>query len=547
MLFYYDKYSSKPSLVQYEDFLDNQVYLGHLRGNVKDVANYQLLEIRKGLANLPDLVRGSVEKSTRDVCGTLENGFEMLGAELSSISEGIDELNWQLSDISTSLEDLHWLLDERMAQMVHEQKMSNVFLKAIAENTSLPDSKKASNHFNRFGLAYIKRAENEHVTSAYDEALEAFTEAYKADKYDHICTYNLGLIYLNSKRHLNVKRAAELFAKSSELALILDEEKLSDIAASAFYYESTCHYILQDLPTAIKSIKKALQLYPKHIQYRFQLAKCMAASDKGEEAVEILREILLIAPLYSIEVLKDRDLSSNPSIQKFIEQESIRVISIVDNELEKIKAFLDSNHHQPSKHTVYKIEKDYRPKTYLSAIKAMESLKINAGKSLFSEIMDAVKNQKLIMEANERTKFEAYQAARRAEEEARKEARHRKLINIGYALISVCVLIIVWTCVLSYKDSHGANGEGYAPEIHTITEGDNDLKAGVAYKFYTRDQNGNDEDYRFISQHFQGEPLYNLKYMTEDGWVQIIVSKSDTYSLTITPRPKRNFWTGQPE
>lgn len=377
MLFYRDKYSTKSGISQYADFLDAQIYLYKLRQSVPDTTNYQLLEIRKSLAKNSLQTSGSIERSIINVCGTLENGFTQINTELYKITQGIDDVNWKLTELNEGIHELYSLFDERTQQIIEQQKITNNILQALVRIASLPDFSKESAYFNKMGNGYLAMAVREDAKSNfYDEALEAFNNAYKANKYDYVSQWQIGFIMLNSKTHLDVSAAKEFFVKSSTNALIHDDEKSKNVIASSFYYEAICSYILGDLPAAITSIKKASSLYPTNLKYKFQTAKYLAANGDEVEAVPILMDIMWIEPLYSVEILKDQDLISDLSVQNMFEQELYRVTDKVDKELNKIKMFLASNPHSHSEQLIRDIEKDYNSKTYLTARAAMKKLKI---------------------------------------------------------------------------------------------------------------------------------------------------------------------------
>jgi hypothetical protein len=154
--------------------------------------------------------------------------------------------------------------------------------------------------------------------------------------------------------------------------------------------------------------------------------------------------------------------------------------------------------------------------------------------SLYDEIKEAVELDLLVKKQQENMRAAAKAAA-----------KEQVFKIVGITIICLfCVGLIIWG--VQRIEASQPDGADHEPDIPTISIGNNLLQAGVAYKFYPYDAFGREEDYQFTSQNFQGQPIYSIKKI-DYGWIQITITKSDTYNLTITQRIKKNFWTGQPE
>lgn len=375
MAFSFDKYSSKSGISQYEDFLDNQVYLHQLKGSVRDVTNYQLLEIRKSFAKNSAHIQGAIEHTIKNVCGTLETGLNQINTELHNINQGLDDINWQLTDLNAGIADLHYMLDWKTDLIIEQQKIANNFLGNIAKAAFLPDKKKENIYYNKIGDDFLKKAiRNDPNCASYSDGLEAFNEAYKADKFDYFCLSQLGFIYLNSRAHTNIPTAKKFFSEASKYALTLGNGELKKEAAAALYYESVCNYILNDISNAKKNIWQAMSLNPLDIKYKFQLAKYMAASGREEDAAILLRDVIEQNKKFGLEAFKDDDLITKPAIQSMLNDVTKNLIKEVDATIDLAMSLLRPQSQIRSK--LEKIIDEFNPKTFITACEAKEKLNI---------------------------------------------------------------------------------------------------------------------------------------------------------------------------
>jgi hypothetical protein len=384
-MFFYDRTSGLSGIAQFNNYFDNLSYLKELHYSVNDVTNYQIIEVRKAIQRSSSELQSSFNKTVKNVCGSLEFGFDQItnelqqvNQELSHINDGIDEINWRLNDINEGIAELHSLLDWKTDLIIEQQKIANNYLEIIVKGIVLTEEEKLNRRHNNNGNILLKNAILEGPGSLYYQKAEyQFMIAYKSDPIDFFPLKQLGVIYLNSKELRDINKAEFHFRESAANALAFsiepsNRERLRMAAGSSFYYASYCNYILNKLDNSIGQINKAIAIAPNNLKYKFSLAKYLAANNEEFKAADILKELIQIEELYCVEILKDQDLITKKAIQVMLEVETNKLINQVDSIFLKIKrTMVKDSIWWP---LVKNIEDDFNPKSYITARIAIEKL-----------------------------------------------------------------------------------------------------------------------------------------------------------------------------
>lgn len=388
MPFFYDRISGESGVTQFMNYIENEIYIQDLKSSTKDVVNYQLVEVRRAIGKNTEVTKQAIENSTSQICGTLEIGFKQITNEL----EGV---NWRLNEINEKLYDLHSMLDWKTDLIIEEQKITNFYLGNIARLLKIPDSQKQRSYYVEQGVTYLKNAFEEGSKSDfYDDALDEFSKAKNIEEKDYFCLHKLGLIFLNSKKHLNVQVADGYFKASARYAkaianatpattgqprynekieATLTKEMLIEEAASALNYASRCNYIQDNLSDAIELAKQAFDLHPTNPEYGMQLAKCLSANGQETKAAEILEKVIELDKYYAVKSLTDQDLITKKPIQDMLNRISKFLIEKVDKEIQHLKSIVIKD--SKMKAELIEIEKQFSsPKTYINARIAAEKL-----------------------------------------------------------------------------------------------------------------------------------------------------------------------------
>lgn len=381
MAFFYDNISGLSGLAQYDRYLDNNLYIRNLKRYTDDPLNYQLLEIKRTIGEntsastdntnrLSKETQKHFEDLTTAVCGTLEKGFGQVVGEL-------EDINWRLNDINEGIGNLSSMLDWKTDIMIEEQRISNLYLGKIADLLKIPDSQKQRVHHVEQGITWLKNAIEEGPKSDfYTDALDEFIKAKDIEEKDYFCLNKIGLVYLHSKKHLDVVKADEYFRTSARFAKAVanatSSETLLEEAAASLNYASRCNYIQTKFLEAIELAKQAFDLQPTNPEFGLQLAKCLSANNQEAEAANILAKVIDIDKYYSMKALADQDFISKSLIRDRIEKIATDLINEVSSEIKELKSLITSN--SKAKEQFSKIQEIFSEQTYLNARSAYDEL-----------------------------------------------------------------------------------------------------------------------------------------------------------------------------
>jgi len=387
MLFFYDQGSRQSGVTQFNNFLDNQIYLSAGGKNLREVTNYQLLEIRKAIQRNSTQIQSSINDAIKNICGSMDIGFVnmtnelyKINSSLENINDGIGEMNWRLNEINEGVAELHKMIDWKTDLIIEQQKISNSFLALISKGVFLSEKKKLNIEHAKKGNLLLQSAIKEGRDSPfYGNAMTKFYDALENDKEDYISLMQLGFIHYFSEGFLNIEKAEVYFNNSATYALAFSNEpterdRLRNIAASSLSMAGSCNYILNKPIKAVAQMRKAIEINPDKTNFKFQLAKYLAATGGQVEAASILKEIIQKEKLYCIEIIQDQDLITKPAIQNMLDEVTKKAVRQVEEEIARIKQIVFD---ERTRSLIYTIEHEFTPKTYVSAVEAKLKLRIN--------------------------------------------------------------------------------------------------------------------------------------------------------------------------
>lgn len=308
-MFFYDHLSKKSGISQFKTYLGNTYYNWELSTFTKDPLNYQVAEVRRSIRNSSIETQKGFSRLETSVCGTLEKGFH-------HVSSKLDETNWRLNEIREGVRGLHSLLDWKTDLMIQEHQITRQSLSEIIEILKIPESQKQRVYHIEKGKVYLQNALQDGLNSSFfSDAKEEFENALKFEKRDFYSFHNLGIIYLHNIPDLDIAKACNYFEMAGRYAVAsanvevgIKKEQLIKDAASSYNYASRCSYILNNLSAAILFAEEAaFKLGNGNVEYNYQRAKCHAASNSNEFALECLIWILEIDYTYFPKIISDKD------------------------------------------------------------------------------------------------------------------------------------------------------------------------------------------------------------------------------------------------
>lgn len=314
-------------------------------------------------------LRESILNSTSDVCGTLENGFELM---VETNSEGFDKLDNSLQVIDSTLS---W----GFSKLIELSRLIAVLLEEIIQLLNIPDIEKERKLNIERGLDFFKKSKID--PSFLNDSKKYFENALRLEENDYFVLYNLGLIHLYSNDHLDFSKAKKYFLKASKYSnadinfksveYTPDKSSFKNpinpktIATYSFLYASRCENKLGDNENALTLAQKAYALSPNIAEVAYDTSKYLALNNKLENSKNVLSRAIDLDRFTTLKVLKDKDLIIHREIKSLLKskkdnalnmgtelysecQKIISSNSIYTNELNKVisllskKTFLDS-------------------------------------------------------------------------------------------------------------------------------------------------------------------------------------------------------------
>ncbi len=294
----------------------------------------------------------TIEKSISTVCGSIDRGVSLTTSKLNG-------LNFRLSDIKSELSYIVAILNWSFSELITNQKITNLFLGNIAELLVIPEFQKERRFFVEQGLKFLQN-------SAFDDtffidALGNFKKAEKLEPSDYFTMHNIGLIYLNSPKHIDLGLAEQYFKKSAKYSSAethqesaitkdltnLDPSKPFDEqisvnsiklhAAESYLYAGRCCYIQGKIEEAIELAKKSIKLVPEFLEANYLYAKSLSANGEIKNALKIMGNVVDKNSFYTVKMLGDMDFATKEETVVFLNDKKNEAIAKAKNELSEIE------------------------------------------------------------------------------------------------------------------------------------------------------------------------------------------------------------------
>lgn len=258
----------------------------------------------------------SIQYSTQRMCGSIEEGFEVLMQNHEKSTQNIvDSINAIGADIS-------WKLS-----MISEQlKITNLLLENISELLKIPDTQKERFFNIEQGIKYYSNARYDE--DLYEYSREYFTKALEVEDKDPFTLQKLGIIHLISHKHYDVEVALKFFSKSLKFILpeVFNSDKLDlkkimlsefidpkDIAIRNYLYIGKCQYLLGDMESAIKTLSKAYELDENNKEILYDYCKYLTFSNSVLLG-DLIKKLIILYPKSIMSIVNDFDMISNKTI-----------------------------------------------------------------------------------------------------------------------------------------------------------------------------------------------------------------------------------------
>lgn len=340
--FTYNRFSGENFSSQWENFRQKKSFndditnsIGQQTMDFSDIISGQTRDFQETLKSASANQVAAMEESTRDVCGSLNNGFNLLSDHLQNVSIGIGEVRSELNSIGS-------MLDWKLSCIIEYQRLSALLLGNISVLLRIPDIQKERQYHVEQGMKFLKNAFFD--KDFYEDSLLNFLKAVNIEPTDFFALHRLGLIYMYSPKS-DIEKAEEYFKKAAKYAVaetnsgaiithnyladnigqsLLDQAPTIDTiklqAAESYLFAGRCCYIQGKMDEAAELAGKGFGLVPLLVEAGFTQAKALAANNNETKASIVLEKVINIDRFYSLKTLEDFDLCPKPEIKSLLKK-----------------------------------------------------------------------------------------------------------------------------------------------------------------------------------------------------------------------------------
>lgn len=334
-MFIPDNTSGVPISTQWREHLQQQEYVNDLTTAIGQTieAYNDLVATQKESSrqNATTIVTALQEATNEQVSASYDNTAIIVGA-IENLSESVSRAQY----------DVGARLNATLERITDQTRVGNLLLRNLGELLRVPDFQKERLYYIEQGLKHYKNALID--PALMGDALSNFLKAEEREKTDYVVLHRIGMIYLYSHDHLDVRKAEDYFVRAgryaavesepaaARLALILckddvggDPENLGDsgqiarLAAHSYLQASTAAYLQENYGRALEHARRAVKLKPGWAVGCFKEAKYLALRDRAEEATAILEPLIRADRHVAVLVASDVDLSHNRRVNGLLE------------------------------------------------------------------------------------------------------------------------------------------------------------------------------------------------------------------------------------
>jgi tetratricopeptide (TPR) repeat protein len=388
--FYYNPYSGENYQSQWSNYKQKSSYTKDIvkSNNSAKVALYEQIESIQCIINESNNdVAEAINQSANAVCGTLEDGFSLITSQLQN-------LDYTLSDIRSELGNISEMLDWNFSIIIAEHRISNMLLGNIAELLRIPDIQKERQYYVEQGLKFFKNVVFD--DDFFNEALSNLSKAEAIEPTDYFILHHIGLIYLNSIKHLDIPKAESYFSRAAKysnaelnnnatitqdiLRLNSNEnynnqfsiEPIKLQTAESYMYIGRCKYIQGDMEAAIEYCNKSYSMLPELLEAGYLKAKALSALGRMEESFQVLDIIVDTNRFYMTKILSDKDFVLKKETTQFLVKKKEEALKKADEKIDYCKSIMNPYSH--AKDLMVSVNEYLNSNNYFAAMSALDLL-----------------------------------------------------------------------------------------------------------------------------------------------------------------------------
>ncbi|MDR1761491.1 MAG: hypothetical protein LBR55_03475, partial [Bacteroidales bacterium] len=306
-----------------------------------ETANTHLSNIHSGI--------DTVNTNLSNVNQNLNVLGNMVGQGFSALNRGINTTNRHLSDVNKNLNALMNMVSICFSKLYTQMKISNELLGSILTELKIPETQRERRFHIEEGTKYLSIALSKGDKFYFEDAFDEFNKAIAIERKDFFSWFNLGVIYLRSKEHIDTAQAINAFERhihyAQAEAIHKKNQNLEYQIDDAHLHLAESYYLQQKFKEAISETELCVHIKDKA---DFMKVKYLSATNENtskQEAVNILSKLIDKNPYITLQVLEDDDVVRNDFIINLLENLRKDTVKKAKSLLLKIKQSRKESYH----------------------------------------------------------------------------------------------------------------------------------------------------------------------------------------------------------
>lgn len=301
--------------------------------------NTRMMEVNSSLQNIGQgigVVNQTLQQGNK-ILSNIEGGINQMNRGIGAVASGINTLNHNMiaglsalnQNMTVSMAALSENISQATSIILYQLQQSEIVLKQILDELRIPESQRERRYHIEEGMKYFNKGMQSGDCLYFEDALDEFTTATTIERKDFFSWYYIGMIHLYSKEHINPEKAMSAFDRYIHYVDALPQKH--NLFDEAWMMKAECKYLMQDMDAAFSFVEKVMTGSDKAALRGMKYLSATDDSYKQQQAVEILKQLMLKNPYIIMQVLEDYDLINNEFIIQYIKDYKRDVLSEISD------------------------------------------------------------------------------------------------------------------------------------------------------------------------------------------------------------------------
>ncbi len=270
-------------------------------------------------------------------------GFTAIGGGIAQMNRGINAMvsgvNRLDSHVVAGFSALNSNISQVASVLHYQMQQSKVVLEQILDELRIPESQRERRYHIEEGMKYFNKAMKSGDCLYFDDALDEFTKAVAIERKDFFSWYYTGMIYLYSKEHIDPEKALSAFDRYIHYADALPQRH--NLFDEAIMMKAECKYLMQEVDTAYCLVEKLMKNNEKAALRGMKYLSASTDSNKQQQAVETLKNLMQKNPYIVMQILEDYDLLSNIYITEYLSRFKTELFKEINQNISSLNMDLE--------------------------------------------------------------------------------------------------------------------------------------------------------------------------------------------------------------